>query len=44
MYYIILQNFSQFAVAPTGCSINAMDLKNFSNTNMLLKADCFEGF
>ena len=29
---------------PTGYSINAMDLKNFSNTNLLLKVDCFEGF
>ena len=28
----------------TKCSINAMDLKNFPNTNMLLKVDRFEGF
>ena len=29
---------------PTRCSINAMDIKNFPNTNVLLKVDCFEGF
>ena len=29
---------------PTRCSINAMDLKFFPNTNMLLKANNFEGF
>ena len=40
----ISQSFSQFVVAPTGCSINAMDLKIFPNTNMLLKVDCFKGF
>ena len=42
MYYNIA-NFAQFVVAPTGCIINAMDLKIFSNTIMLLKVDCFEG-
>ena len=26
---------------PTRCSINAMDLTNFPNTNMLLKVDNF---
>ena len=31
-------------VAPTGCIINAMDLKFFPNTIMLLKVDLFEGF
>ena len=40
MYYNIA-NFSQFAVTPTRCIINAMDL---ANTNMLLKVDHFEGF
>ena len=40
---IILQILSQFVVASTGCIINAMDLKIFSNTIMLLKVDCFEG-
>ena len=43
MYYNIT-NFSQFVVAPTGCIINAMDLKIFPNTIMLLKVDHFEGF
>ena len=38
------QEFSQFVVMSTECSINAMYLKNFSNTNMLLKVDRFEGF
>ena len=40
---IILQILSQFVVAPTRCIINAMDLKIFSNTIMLLKVDCFAG-
>ena len=31
-------------VTPTGCIINAMDLKIFPNTIVLLKVDCFEGF
>ena len=43
MYYNIAI-FSQFVVTPTGCIINAMDLKIFLNTNMLLKVECFEGF
>ena len=43
MYYDITI-FSQFVVTPTRCIINAMDLKNFPNTIMLLKVDCFEGF
>ena len=41
---IISQFFSQFVIAPTGCIINAMDLKIFLNNIMLLKVDCFEGF
>ena len=43
MYYNITI-FSQFVVAPTGCIINATDLKIFPNTIMLLKVDCFEEF
>ena len=42
MYYNITI-FSQFVVAPTGCIINAMDLKIFPNNTMLLKVDHFEG-
>ena len=41
---MILVIFSQFVVAPTGCIINAMDLKIFPNTIVLLKVDCFKGF
>ena len=41
---IISQFFSQFVVAPNGCIINAMGLKIFPNTIMLLKVDRFEGF
>ena len=44
LHTIISQFFSQFVVAPTGCIINAMDLKIFSNNIMLLKVVCFEGF
>ena len=40
----MLQLFSQIVVTPTGCSINAMDLKIFSNTDVLLKVDPFERF
>ena len=36
--------FSQFVIAPTGCIINAMDLKIFPNNIILLKVDHFEGF
>ena len=36
--------FFSIVVTSTGCIINAMDLKIFSNTIMLLKVDCFEGF
>ena len=36
-------HFSQFVVAPTRCTINAMDVKVFPNTTMLLKVDHFEG-
>ena len=43
MYYDITI-FSQFVVAPTGCIINAMDLKFSPNTIMLLKVDYVEGF
>ena len=43
MYYNITK-FLQFVVAPTRCILNAIDLKNFPNTIMLLKADYFEGF
>ena len=43
MYYNIT-NLSQFVVTPTGCIINAMNLKIFPNTIMLFKVDCFEGF
>ena len=42
--YICAIIFSQFVVAPTRCIINAMDLKIFLNTIMLLKVDCSEGF
>ena len=35
---------SQYVVAPTGCNINAMDLKIFPNIIVLLKVDRFEGF
>ena len=31
-------------MAPTGCIVNAMDLKIFPNTIVLLKVDCFKGF
>ena len=41
---MISQFFSQFVVMPTGCIINAMDLKIFPNINILLKVDRFEGF
>ena len=40
MYYDIAI-FSQFIVACTGCIINAMDLKIFPNTIVLLKVDHF---
>ena len=43
MYYNITI-FSQFVVVPTGCIINAMNLKILPKTIMLLKVDCFEGF
>ena len=43
MYYNITI-FSQFVVAPTGCIVNAMDLKIFPNTIVLLKVDFFKGF
>ena len=41
---MILLFFSQLVVAPTGCIVNAMDLKNFPNTIVLLKVDRFKGF
>ena len=43
MYYNITI-FSQFVVAPIRCIINALDLKIFPNTIMLLKVGPFEGF
>ena len=39
MYYDIT-----IFVSPTGCIIDALDLKSFPNTIMLLKVDHFEGF
>ena len=42
--YFNISIFSQFVVTPTGFIINAMDLKNFLNTIMLLRVECFEGF
>ena len=39
-----LISFSQFVVAPTECIVNAMDLKIFPNTKVLLKMDCFKDF
>ena len=41
---MILLIFSQFVIAPTGCIVNAMDLKIFCNTTVLLKVDHFKGF
>ena len=41
---MILLFFSQFVIAPTGCIVNAMDLKIFPNTIVLLKLDCFKAF
>ena len=41
---MILLIFSQFVVAPTGCIVNAMDLKIFPNTIVLLKMDRCKGF
>ena len=35
--------FSQFVISPTRCIINAMDLKIFPNTIVLLKVDRFKG-
>ena len=43
MYYNIAI-CSRFVIAPTRCIINAMNLKNFSNTIVLLKVDSFKGF
>ena len=41
---MILLVFLQFVVAPTGCIVNAMDLKIFPNIIVLLKVDRFKGF
>ena len=41
---MILLLFSQFVIAPTRSIINAMDLKIFPNTIVLLKVDRFKGF
>ena len=43
MYYDIAI-FSQFVVTPIGCIVNAMDLKIFLNTIVLLKVNCFKEF
>ena len=43
MYYDIAI-FSKFVVTPTGCIVNAIDLKIFPNTIVLLKVDHFKGF
>ena len=43
MYYNITI-FSQFVITPTGCIVNAMDVKIFLSTYVLLKMDPFEGF
>ena len=43
MYYNITF-FSQFVVIPTRCILNAMDLKIFPNTIVLLKVGHFKGF
>ena len=45
MYYNIAIFFRIiFVITPTGCIINAMDLKIFPNTIVLLKVHCFKGF
>ena len=41
---VIHDNMNVFSVTPTGQSINAMTLKFFSDTYILLKVDRFEGF
>ena len=41
---MILLFFSQFVVTPTRCIVNAMGLKVFPNTIVLLKVDPFKGF
>ena len=38
------QFFSQFVVVPTGCIVNATDLKIFPNAIVLLKVNRFKGF
>ena len=43
MYYDIAI-FLQYVVAPTGCIINAVDLKIFPYTMVLLKVSCFKSF
>ena len=43
MYYDIAI-FSPFVVTPTRCIVNAMDLKIFPNTIVLLKVDHRKGF
>ena len=44
LHTIASRFFSQLVVTPTGCIINAMDLKIFPNNIMLLKVDRFEVF
>ena len=41
---MILLICSKFVVTPTGCIVNAVDLKIFPNTIVLLKVDCFKDF
>ena len=41
---MILLFLSQFVIAPTGCIVNALDLKIFHNTMVLLKVDHFKAF
>ena len=43
MYYDITI-FSQFVIAPTRYLVNAINLKIFPNTIVLLKVDRFKGF
>ena len=43
MYYNIT-NYFTICCRTYWCIINAMDLKNFPNTSMLLKVDCLKDF
>ena len=44
MYYDIAIFFTICCRTPTGCIVNAMDLKIFPNTTKLLKVDHCKGF